>query len=94
MVKALFRTSGNRNKHGWLRVTELLAGEMEQYGVEKGGAKYTAQLTHDKTHDDFVVIVTIERGDESSTAQHAFGRDVDQARRVFSGLVQKIKQGA
>ena len=94
MVTVPFRTSGNRNRHDWLRVTDLLAGEREQYGVEKDGAAHTVQLAHDRVRDDFIVIVTVERGDTTSTAQHAFGRDVGQARRAFSRLVQTLKQGA
>lgn len=82
-----------RNRHGWLRVSELIAGRMEQSAIRKDGVFFSITLSHDPTGDDFVVTIAIQDGGDGSTARHAFGTDIGRARRVFGILGARVRKG-
>lgn len=81
-----------RNKHGELRATALLAGEIEQRGFEIDGEKRTVTLRHDKTLDEFIFVERVEYADgthvETTTA---FGTGLRYARLEFKAALQRLR---
>lgn len=75
----------SRNNKDWLRVTALLAGEKEQYGVVFPDARVTVLLKHDSIRDSFQLVIFTEFTDDTYTLSvTGYGRDISEARRSFA----------
>lgn len=80
-----------RNRKGWLRSESLVAGEREQYAVERSYGRVVVELRHAPTEaEPWLTSITITRqpGAEPEHAEYRSFR-LNVARDKFSELVRK-----